>query len=1197
MWTSSFSDFAKKAQEAAELAAKTAESLNTAAGSSIFNLDSMLDGEETIDSPQNINQERKVEVDETGPLEVISEQERVISTSDKEVKHPHGNDTDNIEAVVSDEWDFDDETHVVEETDTDDQHHHEHVQHSLRVGQDDSPQDDSSNNDPSLMNDMMDHSPLSTSSLQSQEGGDISNQESNKEDAQHITETMDSPPLEPLEQNMNPSDEAETNAVLHEPQSNYTEMAENEDVRDGSFHQDESSNNQVSITDDAFDPVDAKSSMNESNHANEVPIVTSDLENDIDSDHDKNDDANLESNDTNVPLESCPKLPDSDSSSSSHPTSEIEIMEDVVDSSEDEMKIESEDMPLNGNGNGNVGVDNIDDKEAIDEISSKNKETIGNEILDDQHAADTDDEMDNVPFVEDPHTNSPMDNDDVPFVEDPPTNSPIDAYMENVKVATIHDSTSKIEDGLSKKSEEMESSPDVDQIHTSNKSNSFTHEEENEMNTSMMDSTNKIDSEAEDLNALNDMYDDSENDSKNESKEIQTPSEVSNVTNSNQAAPQYAIEKFMSQLERIHKEHELELQDMEKKHMSHMEELKEKLRIAESKQSKSAISKQSIANHDKCLKELRELEKNFLQQLQQKDEMIVQIKDQKTLLEQRIREMVEESDNLNSTLEARKGDINQIQQSKSKIEELTLALEKSQSDFKSSQEAYSTLKERVKDVATELKERRVECRKLSATINDMTSQNASLESAKNDFEAKANRLSVLVQSKDEEIENLTTAITNLRMELSQKEKQLIDTGSIGNKALMEYKKKAQASLSIANARAATANQAREDAEIDAANARAEAENAVKELEKVKAEKEAIVHNKHAELQEIYKTVSSKEQEVTSLLKQVSELNAELSLAKISVDESQNHCDELVEEWNKKLADIEKERERSHNLSQDLALTKIKNDELNREVAFLKEELEERATKAFMEKQNDTSRDMLAVPNGTLHNELKSQTDLGGSDGTIYLLQEELKASNEAIEELKEALANALSNNPISSGLDYSSPAVSSPDPDHSESNPLFFALEKQSELKLARDEIARLVGLLGEAEFSKSDALEELEEMRQKMNEAESRLRRYEKLGPAAKSTLSGGNLNRKAFDSKLSSHSDSAANLEYLKNVIFRFMKSTTLNEKKALIPVIAAVLELTPDEQILALQSIEKSAGISGVGTSLIENVQSKGLAGLFG
>ena len=1117
----------------------------------------MLDAEDTKDS---------TEIGNTGHLKVISDQEQVISNSAEEVNlSTVNNDEEDKSVAVADEWDFDDETHVDQETDTVDQHHHH--ENRIHASHHDESQQVDVNNYDSSGKDELEHpsSPSSTEVLlKSHEAGDITNDDNMKEDEQQIKDTIDSPLLEPLEEYKNNTNEM--NEAVHESQLNHTETIENEHVSDDSIRQEESSSNQVSITDNATDPDESKCSPNDSNYGDKVPTMDLDLGENMELENDKSFEGNMESNNSNATSETCPKEVQDIDSVSLYPT-----MENDAD---DDFETKTDDIPPHGNGN--ISVDDVVDDEALDEDCKKNEETTAMEIISDESANNVD-ESGNVSFVEDPY-------------------STINVDMENDKVTTVNDSIPTIDDGLSNKSVGKESSPGFVQTHSSSDSNTFTIKEEKELSKSMMNLTNQMESEAEELNALGDMNDNNETDngSKNESMEMQSPSEVLNLTDSSRGVPQHTIEKFMSQLERIHEEHELELQNMEKKHISQMEELKEKLKIAESNQPKSAASKQAIANHDKCLRELRDLEKKFLEQLQQKEDIIEQVKEQKTLLEQRIREMVKESDNSQDN-------INQIEQSKREIEELKLALEKSQSELKSSQEAYSTLKERVKDVATELKDRRVECRKLSTTVNDLTRQNASLESAKNDFEAKTNKLSVLVEGKDDQIENLTSTITNLRMELSQKEKQLIDTSSIGNKALMEYKKKAQVSLSNANARAATANQAREDAEIDAANARAEAENAIKDLEKVKAEKDVIMNNKETELQEIHKTISIKEQEVTLLLKQVSELNEELSLAKLSVDEIQKNYDELVEESNKMSSHIEKQKEISQDLSQDLMQTKLKNEELEKEVAFLKEELEERVSKTLMANQSDTLNDAKSALNGTLHKDVKSQSDLVDSDGTIYLLQEELKASNEAIEELKEALANALSKNPPSSGLDDSSSmgrSISARlDPDHSESNPLFFALEKQSELRHARDEIARLVGLLGEAEFSKSDALEELEVMRQKMNEAESRLRRYEKLGPAANSNLASGKLNRKPFDSKMSSHSDSAANLEYLKNVILRFMKSTTLNEKKALIPVIAAVLELTPDEHRLALQSIEKSAGISGVGTSLIENVQSKGIAGFFG
>lgn len=131
------------------------------------------------------------------------------------------------------------------------------------------------------------------------------------------------------------------------------------------------------------------------------------------------------------------------------------------------------------------------------------------------------------------------------------------------------------------------------------------------------------------------------------------------------------------------------------------------------------------------------------------------------------------------------------------------------------------------------------------------------------------------------------------------------------------------------------------------------------------------------------------------------------------------------------------------------------------------------------------------------------------------------------------------------------------------------------------------------------------------MNEAESRLRRFEKLGTSSsgRSSINGStytphhgrlgqsNVNKHQLG-VVSSRNDSSVNLEYLKNIMLRYMNARSLNEKKGLIPVIAAVLELTDDEQAQAIGNVEKNAGIQGVGTSLIENVQNKGfVGGLFG
>jgi hypothetical protein len=165
-------------------------------------------------------------------------------------------------------------------------------------------------------------------------------------------------------------------------------------------------------------------------------------------------------------------------------------------------------------------------------------------------------------------------------------------------------------------------------------------------------------------------------------------------------------------------------------------------------------------------------------------------------------------------------------------------------------------------------------------------------------------------------------------------------------------------------------------------------------------------------------------------------------------------------------------------------------------------------------------------------------------------------------------------------------------------------MEKQAELNLARDEINRLANLLGDAESSKMEAYEAMDEMRRKMEEAEARLKRFEKMGSAA-SRGSSSRIVNQTFSPRDGNHQfgvddtahgragadetivDSAVvNLEYLKNVMLSYLNAKTLQEKKALVPVIGAVLCLTAEEQTKALKTIEDTGGFEGVGQALLES-----------
>ena len=179
-----------------------------------------------------------------------------------------------------------------------------------------------------------------------------------------------------------------------------------------------------------------------------------------------------------------------------------------------------------------------------------------------------------------------------------------------------------------------------------------------------------------------------------------------------------------------------------------------------------------------------------------------------------------------------------------------------------------------------------------------------------------------------------------------------------------------------------------------------------------------------------------------------------------------------------------------------------------------------------------------------------------AEATIAMLRQELKDSNRAIKDLKESLRAAMEET-AGAGGGLSVHNNHNHGSGHPPENgmPLFYAMEKQAELTQARDEIARMANILGDAESTKQEALDEMHEMRRLMEDAQSRLKRQEQLrkGP----------------------EEDESLNVEYLKNIVLSYLNAGTVQEKKALLPVIGTVLCLTHDEQARAIEQLEKGGG----------------------
>ncbi len=511
---------------------------------------------------------------------------------------------------------------------------------------------------------------------------------------------------------------------------------------------------------------------------------------------------------------------------------------------------------------------------------------------------------------------------------------------------------------------------------------------------------------------------------------------------------------------------------------------------------------------------------------------------------------------------------------------------------------------------------------MSSQNEELASSNASFETQVSNLRASINQQELTIVYKDKDIDALNEKIKTMDAEIAKGRDRSLQDRSVGEKAIASYKRKAQEALAAANARLAAANQAREEAESDAKNARTASDDAVERARVAEAKRsdaELIASKANTQLN-AERTASSKD--VHDLKELIATLNEAMTSLRAELKDATEKRSELVAELEKVHADFSELKEKNAELREQIIQTNMLRESLQREVSDLNEEVQRSSAVAF--KRAKEKGEALVADN---HVDSKSFSNLSvngvaidrhESDGTIIMLQQELQGANEAIAELKLALRTAILERV---DCDYSQDKAvpfRGAEAAHgvgggsagefntgNESTPLFFAIEKQNELKTARDEINRLANMLGDAESSKQDAYDAMEDMRQKMEEANSRLQRYERLGMKSarpqtshqpsygpfRSNTSGGHSSILGDDSRiLQAGSDSAVNLEYLKNVMLSFLTATTLADRRKLVPVVATVLCLTPEEQAQAISSVERTAGLTGVASSFWENIESK-------
>jgi len=561
-------------------------------------------------------------------------------------------------------------------------------------------------------------------------------------------------------------------------------------------------------------------------------------------------------------------------------------------------------------------------------------------------------------------------------------------------------------------------------------------------------------------------------------------------------------------------------------------------------------------------------------------------------------------------------------------------LAKSKKEVEVSNDSYTSLKSRVKVVATELKERRLECRTLQTNVTELTTANASQSTQIENLQTQMEEQEGGRCDADDNVEQMRDRVAKLEKEVAASEKAVNACGAVGEKAISAYKKKAQSALATANARAAAAINAREEADLEVSVSKSAAEEALERARRAENNvKQAVAESEGRALGFEENNIQlTKEFNGTKSTLQTAQL--ELQSLRKEIELSDLGRQKLIVEVNNLTNVVESERTHSNSLKEDLIEIKNTNHKLCDEAETLREEVQRSAAAAFMEGHESS-----ADQNGDT-NVAQKDVAISESEARIFVLQQELKDANHAIKELKEALKGAIEKNSI--GNSSSAPNWSERETDRDEllsignginhqgaggiysnssyapqnaigsndSTPLFFAIEKQAELNMARDEITRLANLLGDAESARVDAFDSMQDMQRKMEEAEARMRRYEKMGPGvgqaaqrslaveSRSTSSVTNYSAVSADATSSavprqtnttSGGSGNTNIEYLKNVMLSYLSAKTLSERKGLVPVLSAVLELTAEEQAKAMQRVEESGSLEGVSGSFFESLGS--------
>lgn len=643
------------------------------------------------------------------------------------------------------------------------------------------------------------------------------------------------------------------------------------------------------------------------------------------------------------------------------------------------------------------------------------------------------------------------------------------------------------------------------------------------------------------------------------------------------------LAKLAEQIKRIEQNHQQEVEEIEKRHEHQIEVLQKQLQQA------LANNNEQDRSGNEQLEKLRQLEAMMIEKDQQLREAMranegyhlkmdalkrelagVQAllagkdKDRGKMAEENLRNLRALEKKLNEA----EDNVEKARRNAAILEE---TIEATRAELRASNQEQSDLKERTKLIAAELKERRVECRDLSKTVNELSGENKSLREELEKLEYQLSGHDKNQSERHNEIEQLRCRLSEADTKIVQLKKTLEEKDVKNEKAISEYKKKAQSSLALANARTATAVQAKEEAELEARAARNTADAAMEKAMKAELDSKALVKEMATERDEALKQLEELKTSVTIIDDKLRQ--QQQTLEKVCAAECRK-----TTELDRILSELTMERTKTLSLQKELVVSNSTVAALRDDLASLREQLRraEALLRAASTQDADEDEKPLVVTKPSTSSDV---TDLAN----ILILQDELHIANRTIDELREALRNAVEVNKMSCRESSSALSLTAAhDPSRMESSGLLYAMEKQAELNTARSEINRLANLLSDAQSEKMEAIESRENMRRKMEEAEARQKRLEKLRPNLAAS-SGGERSE-----KVSSAEDcGAVNVEYLKNVMLSYLNAKSLSERKALVPVISAVLCLTPEENKEVISSLENSASIGIMSSSIFESI----------